>query len=701
LTVSKTSESLGEIMSDQSATTTSEVDPVTFEVVKHRLWQINDEQGTTIRQISSSPIVTEANDFNVGIFTGDGELVSAGPYVLLHLTTMDDMISAIRERAASIKKGDVFLCNDPSLGALHQSDVAVVTPVFKDDEIVAWFSNTLHQLDVGGVDRGSFCINARDTFDEPPRYFLKIVNEGEWSSEAEHTYLQSSRMPGSLELNLRAQTAALNVAKDRFHDLCEEYDTQTVTAVMERSVDYAEEELRTFIAELPDGEWSATGYMDGDGHTEDIHEVHLTIRKENEQLHFDYAGTDPEAIGGLNATIEACYAASTAPIYAFICDGEIDWNAAVKRVVSVAAPTDSVVNASATAGVSIASIGFTWLVSQVATKALSELLLDSDHEDRACPSWLASWNGPNVFGTTEDGEPFGTMLSDAKGGGAAGRSFGDGFEHAGSLFAPRSKLSNVEDYERKFPLRYLCRGQLPDSAGAGEYRGGTSIISVLTPHRASDVEVINSTFGSDQSPAFGIAGGYPGGGAQTSVADADEATALMDDIEAFHDLSSVTHHASKSTIQLEDDDALICYAAGGGGFGDPLDREPESIERDVRTGRLSRELAEELYGAVFTEVKGEISVAQSGDAVAIDNEATKQKRDTRRDQRLENGSNRQETDEPCPSCGETAVIESTRELGNISPWIAVRHGGESPNFHAIETICDGCGVLLDVTQVRT
>lgn len=694
-------------MSDTEIRSGIGVDPVTFEVVKHRLWQINDEQGTTIRQISSSPIVTEANDFNVGLFTGDGELVSAGPYVLLHLTSMDDMISAVRERAGAIREGDVFLCNDPALGALHQSDVAVMAPVFRDDELVAWFSNTLHQLDVGGVDRGSFCINARDTFDEPQRFFLKLVDEGEPSNEAEYTYLQCSRMPGSLELNLRAQTAALNVAKGRFHEVCDEYGARTVTAVMTDAIDYAEDELRAFVADLPDGEWTATGHMDGDGHTETIYEVNLTLRKEGERLHFDYSGSDDEAIGGLNATFESCYAASTTPVYAFVCDGEIDWNAAVKRVVSVEAPPGSVVSASDTAGVSIASIGFTWLAAQVAASALSRLLLDSDHDDLACPSWLGSWNSPNVFGTTADGEPFGTMLSDAKGGGAAGRSFADGFEHAGSLFAPRSKLSNVEDYERKFPLHYLCRGQLPDSGGAGQYRGGTSVVSVLTPHRAGDVEAIVSTFGSDQSPGYGIQGGYPGAGAQTSVADVEEARAMIDDVDAFHDLKSVTHHPPKSTINLDEGDALICYAPGGGGFGDPLDRDPASVERDVRTGRVSRDEAERLYGVSFSGDSsdtdgqgGDVAVAPSGSVVSVDAALTETTRGTRRDTRREGGERGQKLDEPCPTCGESGTLLTRRELGELGPWIAVRYGGESPNFHAVETVCDGCGRLRDLTQER-
>ena len=664
---------------------------MTFEVIKHRLWQINDEQGTTIRQISSSPIVTEANDFNVGLFTAAGELVSAGPYVLLHLTTMDDMISAIGERATAVREGDVFLCNDPALGALHQSDVAIVAPVFRDGDLVAWFSNTLHQVDVGGVDRGSFCISATDTFDEPPRLFLKLVDEGEWSREVEYTYYQSSRFPESLELNLRAQTAAINVAKSRFREVCDEYGVDAVCSVMADSINYAESELRDLIAELPDGKWTATGHMDGDGHTDAIYTVETTLAKRGDQFRFDYSGTDAEAIGGLNATLESCYAGTTAPVYAFLCQGDIDWNAAVKRTVSVDAPPGSVANASDDAGVSIASVGFTWLIAQVAAEALANCLLESSaHRDRACASWLASWNSPNVFGTTEDGAGFGTMLSDGKGGGASARTFADGFEHAGSLFAPRSKLSNVEDYERKFPLRYICRSQTPDSGGAGRYRGGCSLISVLTPHRAADTEVIASTFGSEQSPAHGLSGGYPGGGAQVSVAGIDDARRLVDDVTAFHDLDRLSHHPPKGSIELEADQAFLFYAPGGGGYGDPLGRPPSDVESDVRTGRVTRGEAERVYGVVFD---GE-------DDPEIDAAATDRRRRHVRERRMAEGDPAGTAEKPCPSCGDTGVAVRHGELGELGPWVGVRYRGAGPNFVVETELCSACGELRAVTQVR-
>src|SRR3990167_6408174 len=128
------------------------LDPITYEVVKHRLWQINDEQGSTIRTIATSPIVVDGNDFNVGIFTRDGELAVTGPYVLAHVTTMDAVIQNVIKLAEDVQDGDVFLVNDPYLGALHQNDVAIVSPLYWDGECVLWAGNVIHHTDVGGID---------------------------------------------------------------------------------------------------------------------------------------------------------------------------------------------------------------------------------------------------------------------------------------------------------------------------------------------------------------------------------------------------------------------------------------------------------------------------------------------------------------------------------------------------------------------
>src|SRR5438105_5319514 len=194
-----------------------EVDPITFEVIKHRLWQINDEQSIAIRTISASPIVVEGNDFNVGLFSHDGQVTTAGIGSLVHVGTIGDALRSIMTKASRVRDGDIFLTNDPFLGALHQNDVVLAAPLFHQGEIVLWVGNVLHHPDVGGIDEGSFCINARSLYQEPPRYFLKLVDRGEPVREVEHTFVTNSRLPDAVALDLRAQIGAINVAQRRLH----------------------------------------------------------------------------------------------------------------------------------------------------------------------------------------------------------------------------------------------------------------------------------------------------------------------------------------------------------------------------------------------------------------------------------------------------------------------------------------------------
>ena len=267
-------------------------DPVTFEVIKHRLWQINDEQGIAIKTISASPIVVEGNDYNVGLFTAEAELVTAGIGSLVHVTTMGDALKSVIEGASDIRDGDAFMTNDPFLGALHQNDVVMASPVFRDGEVFMWAANVLHHADVGGIDAGSFCINARTIFEDPPRFFMKIVDRGKPVREAEHTFVSNSRLPDSVALDLRAQIGALNVARDRLRELLDERGRDLVRAVMKRSIDVAERRVRDLVRELPDGSWNGEAFMDGVRvGDERICRVALTLRCDGDRLHFDYAGS--------------------------------------------------------------------------------------------------------------------------------------------------------------------------------------------------------------------------------------------------------------------------------------------------------------------------------------------------------------------------------------------------------------------------
>ena len=703
------------------------LDPIDFEVLKHRLWQINDEQSAAIKTISASPIVVEGNDFNTGLFTAAGDVVVAGIGSVVHVTTMGDTLREIIRKAGRIRDGDIYLTNDPFMGALHQNDVVMASPVFVDGEVFLWIGNVLHHPDVGGIDEGSFCINARSIYQDPPRYFLKIVDAGEPSPEVEHTFVTNSRLPDMVLLDLGAQIGAINRARQRIDALIAEQGPDTVRAVMERSIDVAEAQIRAAIAELPEGSWTGNAYMDGDRvGSERIHRVALRLSKEGETLHFDYTGSSPQVDAAVNSTYPATVGGSAVPLFSFLCQGDIDWNEGLRRCMRVTAPEGSVVNARFPAPVSISTVGFRWLVTVAAAEAVARMFASSERfRDRVCPSWNSSSNCNNVFATAADGKRVGALLSDHRGSGGGARSFADGFDHAGTITSFASSMGNVEGTEWKLPVLYVYRRSIPDSGGAGRFRGGLTAEIALVPEGA-DALVLKSTntAGTDQTNAHGIAGGYPGAGSQTSVIretgirESIRRGAPPGSVEGF--AGRIEHLASKDEAVLGPDDALVFYPAGGGGYGDPLDREPEAVAADIAEGRVTRDVAREQYGVVLAGNGG------------VDRDATEIARDATRRARREGaveagwspgvaletpgthaigGHLESVVDDAgqtlrCGRCGNDlsgkggGAMLRRRKLGAAGPLRALRWGGDSPNFVLEEVICPGCATLHEVREVR-
>lgn len=709
--------------------TATMIDPITFEVLKHRLWQINDEQSVAIRTISSSPIVVEGNDFNVGLFTREGQLTTAGIGSLVHVGTMGDALRSVMRLATKIRKGDVYLVNDPFLGALHQNDVVLVSPFFCDDRIVLWVGNVLHHPDVGGIDEGSFCVSARNLYQDPPRYFLKLVDGGEFVSEVEYTFVTNSRLPDMVALDLKAQLGAIHAAQSRLGDLIEECGAEAIETVAQESVVVAERQVRDRISRLPFGTWMGEAYMDG-ARVGDvgIHRVVSRLSREDDTLHFDFTGSSAQVDAAVNCTYHATVAGAIVPLYSFLCQGEIDWNDGLKRCVRVTAPEGTVVNATFPAPVSICTIGFRWLVTVAAAQAVAKMLnVSDDYRDRVCASWNVSSNCNNIFGQRPDGRRVGALLSDHRGGGAAARSFGDGFSHAGQITSYASSIGNVEGAEWKLPILYAFRRRLPDSGGPGKFRGGLTAAAAVVPYKVEQlVLAATNTAGTEASNAHGIEGGYPGAGSHGLIVRQSEiwsqlrAGALPDEMEGFG--GQIEYLPSKAKTELGKDDVLILFAPGGGGYGDPLERPPDRVARDVRENKVSRARAHDLYGVIL-DAAGKVDAAE-----------TERRRDLiRRERRQGTARPWQPVDDyqldrmgaeragaigdglkfdwerralSCARCDapltgvEGGVVVKDYAIGKPTPWTALPSGGDSPNFRLRETACARCGHLIEVREFR-
>jgi N-methylhydantoinase B len=209
-----------------------EIDPVTYEVIRHNLWHINEEHGAMIQRISGSPVAMYALDLNPSILTEDAEFVYFGPYMQYMSGVADTQVKWMLENRSEnpgIRDGDMFLANDPWVGAAHQMDIMLICPVFHEGELFCWVTNCLHQYDLGGITPGSFCPGAESCFDEgiliPP---IKIIEDNRIRKDIEALYLRSSRKPEMVALDFRAQMAGNNIAKERVLKLIHRYGGEIV-----------------------------------------------------------------------------------------------------------------------------------------------------------------------------------------------------------------------------------------------------------------------------------------------------------------------------------------------------------------------------------------------------------------------------------------------------------------------------------------
>lgn len=708
---------------------TSRNDPVTFEVLRHRLWQINDEQGKTIINVSGSPVATEGNDFNVALLSPSGEVVAVGPYIIAHVSAISEVVKSAFDLLGQdrIRDGDMYLTNDPWLGAAHQNDVCIIQPVFAEGRLLAWTASVIHQVDVGGPRPGSWNPLARSVFDEAPRYrLLRIVQGGEVQPEVAATYLTNSRLPDLVELDLRAQIASANVAKSRLLELVERYGFSVVADSLNDNLDYAQALFRKKLLELPDGEWTGEDHIDHDGHEERLYTVHCRVVKTGDRMLLDFGGTSPQAPGFINTTYAGALAGAFAALFPYLCS-DIPWNAGVIRQVDVEVEEGTVHHARFPAAIGFGVVHATHCTTNATAMALGKLLATSE---RYAGDTMAGWAGSpfvyNVFGSDDKGQSFATMLlsSDVQGCGA--RAFADGFDVGGKLSAPRANVANVESIEANYPLIYLYRRRARDSGGGGRWRGGVSGEVAFTLHHAQSMDITPNTWGVILSATGGLLGGYPGGGAAglfkrgTDLAERWQNGELPQGLEALGG-GALEVVPAKCNFLMEPGDVFSAVPHGGGGIGDPIRREPERVGADIRMRLVSRQWAETLYGVVTRE-DGSVDF----DATDACRRAIRETRraEGRSERTLPAGAGQpldpSRVSYPlgalvvadgwmyCGDCRRSLAPLMTpdkeilllrrRPLSAAGPWIGRRPGRGPLDFRLWEYCCPHCGGLIYVEQ---
>ena len=584
------------------------IDPVTFEVIRHKLMAITEEQRIAFQSISGSPVVTEASDYYTGLFLADGTIVTMGYKVATQGGPMTLAIKMLMELfpVERLNPGDVFLANDPYRAAVHQNDIQVLQPLFHGGTLFAWAGFGAHEVDVGGMDFASWCPKAKDVYQEGIRIAgLKIIEAGQAREDVWQFVLSLSRLPHLLDLDLRGMVAAGNVSQRRIAELLDRYGAQVVAAAMNRMIGYSERKLRERLREMPDGIFRAIDFLEHDGHADRLYRVSVSVTKKGDTLVLDFSDSSDQAPGFVNATkagLRGAVVGALFPSLAF----DIPWNEGLLYPVTIVSRPGSICDARFPAPVGAATVEAVWIAKNALTAALARLKACSPGLEAEVQAVSAgTMSTVNMGGTDQYGQRYGIHLLDPMLNGFGAYNGADGFDMGGSYSTPIPNIANVESNEFLSPMLYLHRRIEPDTGGAGTWRGGMAASMAFTAHGVSETEALIMTHGLEVPNSSGLFGGYPGSCVRQRLM-------RRSDLSRLHQAGRVPVGVSElkgdleemgpkpGLIELRPGDVFETSWQGGGGLGDPLDREPDRVAADCRVAHYTRAYAERTFGVCLS-----------------------------------------------------------------------------------------------------
>jgi N-methylhydantoinase B len=569
-------------------------DPVTVELVKNALESIADEMALTMARTARSFVLKEAMDFSTALFDARGEMIAQGTCLPLHLGSMPVALRAvIRTFGPSVAPGDLYVLNDPYEGGSHLPDVIMVKPVFVDDTLAGYSSVMAHQTDIGGRVAGGNACDSTEIYQEglriPP---IKLYERGVPNEAVFRMIERNVRVPDKVLGDLRSEIAACTVGERGFLELIARYGQRELESHCTELLGYTEQFTRAEIARLPDGTYEFTDHLDDDGIDPTPIRIHVRIVVQGDEMTVDFAGTSGQVKGAINSVLS--FSASTA--YACIravLDSAIPNNAGFFRPIRIVAPERTIVNPRSPAPV--AARGLTaFRIADTVFGALAQIA-----PDKVPACGVAADSGISIGGYYADGTPF--VFLEFLVGSWGGGPYRDGMDACTPMVINYANTP-AEMIETEQPMAVERYAFLPDTGGPGTYRGGLAMVRewrFLGEEATLQVRSDRRKFG-----PYGLRGGQPGGRTQNALIQAHGETREL---------------PSKFLLTIHRDDVFRLVLAGGGGFGDPFERDPERVLDDVRLGKVTVQHARDAYGVVI-----------AGEPAAIDWGATRALRAGRR-----------------------------------------------------------------------
>lgn len=559
------------------------MDPITTEVVGNAFQSIVEEMGVALVRSAYSTNIKERRDCSCALFASDGGLVALAEHIPIHLGSMQGLMTEINQKRGDweLNPGDVIIANDPYRGGgSHLPDIALLKPVFYQDAMVAFVSNIAHWSDVGGRSPGvGTAGDSTEILQEgvriPP---LLIVSQGQVRNDLLEFLLLNMRDRQERLGDFHAQIAALQLGERRLHELFDRYGTTTIASSVAELHAYSERRLRAELKKVVPGTYRFTDQMDDDGVSDKPLDVQVAVtlaQTPQPTITFDFTGTAAQAVGGINMAWPALLATVFYAVKAIMAP-DVPLNEGFQRPIQITAPPGSLVNAQEPAPVGGRTDTCQRVVDAI-LGALSQVI-----PDRV----VAASNGATtaiIFGGTAalSGRDF--VYVEALGGGMGARATKDGMDGVQVHITNTSNLP-IEAMEMEYPLRVLHYGLVPDSGGPGKYRGGLSI--------RKDIEALKPVLFSAHSDRhrispWGLNGGLGGGrGRFLFNPNTPEERVIASKV---------------SDVLVGKGDVISIQTAGGGGFGSPLERDPERVAYDCLQGKVSHQAARDRYGVALSE----------------------------------------------------------------------------------------------------
>lgn len=588
----------------------SGLDPVTFEVLKNAFATSVDLMSEQILRTCYS-FVIYSRDFSSALCDAQGNTVMQGSGdIAVHVGTLHFQCKAILEEfGTDIHPGDVFAINDPYRGGTHFNDVSFIRPVFSEGEVIAFAQNKGHWADIGGNVPGSFDVNAKEHFGEGLRITpVRVWSKGTFLHDVAQLLVSNTRAPQQAMGDLQAQSEATAVCEREVLRLVDKYSKDTVVAAMQETQDYVERIVRRRLETLPQGQWETVDYIDFDpGKGEGLVPIHVKLTLDGKGIHYDLTGSAPAVETFLNSGYGTTHSAIYAGTKTFFPDVPLNsgFYAAVDAEIG---PEGTVVNA----GWPYAVTGFCSGPYEKLMNGIFELWSQIMPERAMACAFNLEYLLVGGRDNRTSNNPY-FMWYDWMAGGWGGRASKDGASATAPVFGPGLAVQPVEGQERLSPVLTTVHQIAVDSGGPGRFRGGLGIEKGGTLTDATST-VMSYCCDRARSITWGIEGGLPSipHGVWLNKGTADERF-----------LGS-----NFSSVPIQSGDSFTRPSAGGGGYGDPLERSYAEVVEDVIDGYVSIERAAADYGVVIREIDAEL------DQFEIDETASDELRADIRSQRL-------------------------------------------------------------------